>query len=222
MIKSALVAYIFNAMTTWSPVSGHVLQESEVDAVTRYQQIADDIAEVGMDPTEASSPVVAGTQDADVKNSILLAAVASMETNFAKFVDDGTCNKPTFQADRRGSCDGKSAWTIWQLHTMGGLAIRGDELVGRRYATPAELLDLWDGPRLVANRRGAARMALHEMRYSIRRTGTLCLYSGETSRLEGHEGKCATPDEGGIPKASARLNRAVQYLATHPVQSQET
>jgi hypothetical protein len=215
MVKSVLVAYIFNAMTTWSPPTQQVLAETESEASARYQSIASDLADVGLDPAEADSPV-SGTYDPALKNAVLLAAVASMESNYAKFVDDGSCNQATFKADRRGSCDGRAAWTMWQLHTLGGLVIRGDEFVVRAYATPAELLDVWTGPRLISDRKGAARMALHEMRYSVRKTGSLCLYTGETS-----EGKCRSNAAGGIQKAKDRMNRAVQYLLSHPVQSQE-
>jgi hypothetical protein len=236
MTKAALVAYVLKAMMSWSPVSQHTPAEKQEDAEARYKSIAEDIAEVAMDPIESVAPVdlrsVDGrvlVQSSDAKNAILVAAVASLETNFAKFVDDGTCNQPGYKPDARGSCDGRNAWTMWQLHTMGGIVIRGDEIVGRAYATPEELANpslLWTGPKLVADRKGAARVALHEMRYSMRRTKTLCLYAGETDRE--HPGSCRVVCSGSpekcvvaIPLATARLSRAVSYLAQNPVEVSE-
>ena len=58
-----------------------------------------------------------------------------------------------------------------------------------------------EGQDLLADRQRAARVALHMMRTSLKRSGTLCGYTGE-----------AAP----CPKARQRLEFARDYLRAHP------
>ena len=205
LLLKFLQAYLLAAMISWVPIHSHVANgELEADVIARYEATAQDIAETALDPSEAKT-LWAG-KDGVVKDALLLAAVASIEGGFQKFVDDGTCNRPDYRADQRGGCDGHTAWTIWQIHTMGGLRIGGDYLTSVAYdqLNARQHPELFlRGPDLIASRKTAAKVALHIMRASFRDGGSLCIYAHEFCH-------------GDIPKSTYRQARALNYLKTHP------
>lgn len=208
VLVKALISYLLVAMTSWVPMKNQT-DESAEDAATRYTAIATDIVEAVTDPSEP--PLWKGS-DGQVKTALLVAGIASLEGGYQKFVDDGTCNKKEYKADRRGSCDGKHAYTIWQIHTMGGLIFDGEGVTSIAYAPEKLKTDpdsVWTGPKLVADRKAAARMALHLMRVSYKRYGSLCQYTGEKYQ---DTDKCMEK----TPKADFRQSRALDYLKKNP------
>jgi hypothetical protein len=203
-----LVEYIFAAMLAWIPVHNLTQYgETEVEAKTRMHSIAEDVVTVAMD---ANEPPAFARADGRVKTSLLQVAIASMETGYQKFVDDGTCNKPDYVADRRGSCDGRHAFSMWQIHVAGnGYLLLEDGSLGSVFYSPAAVVRahanaVVRGPELIADRKTAIRVAQRIERDSLKQHGSLCSYSGESC------------DEGAHPKAKARLDRAMSYYQTHP------
>ena len=61
--------------------------------------------------------------------------------------------------------------------------------------------EIFDGPALVRDRRVAARMALHMLRYSMKHAHTLAIYTGEV---------------GSAPKAKLRLETALSFIRHNP------
>lgn len=203
-----LILYLLGAMMAWVPVRNLVVgADTEETVRARYESIASDIAAVALDEDEP--PVFAGSAGRS-KSSLLVAAVASYEGGFQRFVDEGECNKPGFKADRRGSCDGGHAFTLWQIHAKefgGGFLLGVDgSIAGTRFAPAAALLsgNVVTAEGMLADRKVAARVAQRLLRQSLRTYGSMCAYTGES---------CA---EGAHPKAAARLERAKAYFAAHP------
>lgn len=97
-----LTNYILAAMISWVPLNQHNHLEEEEVTSQRYHDIAETIAEVSLDPT--LEPLFEG-EDGRVKTALLLASVASSESNFQNDVD--TCH--------RGG-DLGLAWGLWQTH----------------------------------------------------------------------------------------------------------
>lgn len=192
----SLVLYLVIAMLSWSPAKDHVRFESETETLARYEAIATDIATVVLDPDEA--PLY---DDADkAETALQVAGVGFFESRYWAFVDDGSCNRLAWKRDHgwaKELCDGGRAWTIWQIQAnytkTGGIELDGDSW---RYGPTG-----YRGPALVKDRRVAARVALHMMRGSLRKTGSLCGYTGE-------KGPC--------PKAKERRDIARSYLLAHP------
>jgi hypothetical protein len=201
--------YLVEAMKTWVPFKNHTVNgEKEDDIKARYEATALDIAEVAFDPNEAPYQLYQGTPNARMKTALLVAGVGSLEGGFQKNVDDGSCNDPKYKAEGRGTCDGGQAWTIWQIHTFGGLILKGTGISSVQYdlAYARQHPDeVWTGPKLVKNRRMAAKIALRLMRYSFTVGGGLCQYAGEPC------GKDAKH-----PLANNRETRGLLYLMSHP------
>ncbi len=201
-----LVSYIFVAILSWIPVRNLTpYGESEDDAKARLHSVAEDIVTVALD---ASEPSVFAHADGRVKTALLQAAIASMETGFQKFVDDGSCNQAGYVADRRGDCDGRHAFSLWQIHVSGGgyILLEDGTLSSKMYAAPSVLAShtVIGGAELVADRKVAVRVAQRVERDSLKYHGSLCAYSGESCMDNRH------------PKAKARLDRAMTYYAAHP------
>jgi hypothetical protein len=203
-----LITYILAAMLSWVPVRNLTpYGESEDQASARLRSIAEDIVTVAFD---ASEPSVFARSDGRVKTALLHAAIASKETGFQKFVDDGSCNQTAYvaHADRRGNCDGGYAFSLWQIHVSGGgyILLEDGTLTSKMYASPSVLAShtLIGGSELVADRKTAIRVAQRIERDSLKYHGSLCAYSGESCMEDKH------------PKAKARLDRAVDYYASHP------
>ena len=202
-----LIAYIFVAMMSWVPVQNLMpYGETEAEVRARYMDVATDIVTVAMD---ASEPPVFARTDGRVKTALLQAAIVSKETGFQRFVDDGTCNRPGYHADRRGDCDGGHAWSLWQIHVFGGGYLLLDDGTLGSVTYNADLAKahpemIIGGVQLVADRKAAVRVAQRLERNSLKNYHSLCAYSGEP---------CA---DGRHPKAEIRYNRAVEYYTAHP------
>ena len=210
MLRATLVLYILKAMLSWVPLANHTAPVSPEHTLARYTSIAEDIADVVMDPTEAA--VLPG-QTGDkgiVGNGLLLAAIASLEGAYQEYVDDGSCNDTKWRnahADilRMGGCDGGHAWTIWQIHTMGGLVLTGQYVTGYMYVEDVRLHleTIITGLKMIKDRKLGARTALHILRLSMRDHHSLCAYTGES---------CS----GMMPLAVTRLQRPIRYMAANP------
>lgn len=201
-----LISYIFIAMLSWIPVRNLTpYGESEAEVKTRLHSIAEDIVTVALDPNE---PSTFGRSDGRVKTALLQAAIASMETGFQKFVDEGACNKRGYVADRRGDCDGGHAFSLWQIHVAGNgyILLEDGALTSKMYATPDMLRShqVIGGAELIADRKTAIRVAQRIERDSLKNYHSLCAYSGESCMDDRH------------PKAKVRLERAMMYYANHP------
>ncbi len=201
-----LIQYILVAIMAWVPVGNLTpYGETEDEVKARLHSVAEDIVTVAMD---ASEPPVFARADGRVKTALLNAAIASMETGFQKFVDDGSCNRADYHADRRGDCDGRHAFSLWQIHVTGNgyVLLEDGSLSSRMYAAPDVLQThaVIGGPELIADRKVAIRVAQRIERESLRYHGSLCAYSGESCMDDRH------------PKAKARLDRAVNYYQAHP------
>src|SRR5262245_20864115 len=116
---SPLVQYILTAILSWCPPAIYFVPYGETidQATTRVTKIAEDIASVALDEDE---PAVFAGNDGRYKTALLHAAIASKENSFQRFVDEGRCNQRGYVADRRGSCDGGHAFSLWSIHVFGG------------------------------------------------------------------------------------------------------
>ena len=101
-----LAIYVFAAMTTWVPMSNHSFYEKEEITHSRYESIANTIAEVSLN--EDKSPIFNDEDDAinRAKTALLLASIASYESSFKKSVD--SCKE---------GGDNGLAWGLWQTHS---------------------------------------------------------------------------------------------------------
>lgn len=216
ILTSSVASYIKAAMIAWVPLARHVAFGEtlpEIDA--RYARVAEDITIVASDPAEPA--VFPHGPNGNVKMALELAAIASFEGGFQTVVENGTCNRPDYKADGRGSCDNKHAFSDWQIHANdfagGGLILLEDGgITAPRWAperAAAHPEEIWTGARLIADPRGAARVALHLVRQSYKQFGSLCAFTGETTDPTR---QCIGPH----PKADNRHERAIAYLRQHP------
>ena len=193
MIK-ALTSYLLAAMTAWMPMKNHARTEAPEVTEARYQQIAEDVAQVAMDPDE--EPLFQG-EDGRVKTALLLLSVAFHESNFRGEIDGGRC-KPY-------ECDHGKAFSMWQLHPEDGVIFDGDLFTFARNRSAAwredHASEIIDGAALVRDRKLAARVALHMLRYSMKNAHSLAIYTGE-------------PGNG--PKGKLRMETALSYIRKHP------
>lgn len=184
----ALSAYILTAMTAWVPINQHAYYEKEEETTTRYENIATDIAQVALNPSEP--PLFAGDPDvARVKTALLVTSFASLESSFKASVDDGR---------ERG--DHGTAWCLMQIRPALGLFLEGtgyDFAVHRPKQWRVENADrILKGTDLIATRTTCLIVGLHMLRQD-----KIYGYTGE-----GKGGK----------KAEHRLNRAKKWYAEHP------
>jgi hypothetical protein len=203
----ALITYILTAMLTWCPVASYYVPygETEEQATTRMKVVAEDIVTVAMDSSEP--PVFSGPSGR-LKTALLEASIGSFETSFQKFVDEGKCNAPGFHADRRGNCDGGTAFTFWQIHVFGGgYILLDDGSLSTALLSPALAHARPDlvvsGPQLLADRQTAVRVAQRVIHKTMHDYHSLCGFTGE-------------PCTGSHPKADHRLERAQVYMQQHP------
>ena len=196
---SKLEAYLLEAMTKWAPASTMPGRD-----VAHFPAIAHDVAEVVLDPLEKA---LWEPDPGKGKTATLLAAMAFWEGRFWKHVDDGTCNDMAKRRQKKvrellfttGDCDGGIAYSLWQLHAYGVVLTDDGEW---KYSWDAPGKKSLTGADIIADRKLAARLALHMIRKSFRLSGhTLCGYSGEP-------GPC--------PKAKMRLQFAENWSARHP------
>lgn len=142
MVSEAMTAWLLSLMMTTLP-PGRTLPrdaaESAEEGRIRYQEIAEAITAVALDPEE---PKVFKDP---ARTAALMLAVSYYESSWRKDVDLGI---GTFA---RG--DGGASWCMMQIH------------LGR---TPtATGIDGWTGPELVASRERCFRAGLHALRRSI-------------------------------------------------------
>jgi len=204
-----LELYVAEALHAWEPFS--TLQES----------IAHDIVRVALDPGE---PAVFPDDESRVKTATLLASVESHEGHGMAYVDRGVCNDPQEHGNpllKNGGCDGGKAFSLFQIHPGPGIVLfdnggygfrrtevrqgvtaRGERAPLRGSLSSFQTRRVIDGSALVADRELAARTAIHMLRASLRRDGTLCEYSGEMKPC---------------PKAVARLKLAEEWVREHPL-----
>lgn len=193
MIKT-LTSYLLAAMTAWMPIRNHAHSETPEVTQARYEQIAADVAQIALDPDE--TPLFQG-EDGRAKTALLLLSVALHESGFRGDVDAGKC-KPY-------ECDHGKAFSIWQLHPEDGLIFDGDVFTFARNRSASwredHATEIFDGASLVRDRKLAARMALHMLRYSMKNAHSLAIYTGEG---------------GNGPKAKLRMQTALSYIREHP------
>lgn len=77
MDTATLAAYLFTAMKFWSPLPNHAYRENIAITEARYLQIANDVAEQVLDPTEM--PLFAG-EDGRAQTGIYVLATGSFES----------------------------------------------------------------------------------------------------------------------------------------------
>jgi len=172
-----LSSYVQDLMLKWVPAKNMPLHD-----VSHYASIAYDISTIALDPKEKG--VFPGGDQ--WKNAVLLATIGDWEGHYWKHVDDGRCNDKVFRASqsgkdllgRTGDCDGGHAYSIFQIHPEGGIALTDDGLWTHLAKKPGDPSSA-DGADLVSDRQVAARTALHMLRASLRSNGSLCAYSGE-------------------------------------------
>lgn len=225
-LSSQLVTYILAAMTSWVPLRnqydrahdgkwlhddhGLYVQESEDKARSRYEQTAREIVSVAYD--ELNAPLFKG-EDGRLKTALVLASIASFEGGYHEWVENGDCNTPEWKKNHPHECDGGIAFTNWQIH-MYGYVVKDGELTQSQYLRNSLNSDDRDwmtshegeiirGADVIRDHRLAAQLAYYIVRYSTRNFKSLCGYTGEAC-------------DGRHDKATLRMDRAVQYLRSHP------
>jgi hypothetical protein len=191
---TALTQYLLAAMLSWMPVKNQSFREPEDAALARYESIAWDVASVVCDGNEP--PLFAG-DDTRAKTALVVLSVAFWESGFRVDIDTGHCAPH--------ECDHGLAFSLWQLHPEDGFIFDGDVYTFSRNRSSQwrqeHASEIYDGPSLIQDRKLAARVALHILRYSVRNAKSLGIYTGEG---------------GNGPKARQRYNHAVNYLRDHP------
>lgn len=189
-----LTNYVLESMKTWAPPSTIVQTHSN----SNFASIAKDIVDVTLDPGE---PALWKTDKNKTKTAVLVATIAYFEGHYWAYVEDGTCNSKirTNPVLKNGTCDSGEAFSLWQVHPGNGLVLLDNGMWG--WATDTHRPDIVTGEKLLADRKLAAKTALHFLRASIKRDGTLCEYTGELK-------PCV--------KAKQRLDFAVNWLEKHP------
>lgn len=199
---SRMASYVLGAMQQWSPPKIH-RERSEEDVVATYRSVAEVVAQVAMDPAEP--PLF--SDDADRrKTALVIASLALHESGYKPYVMDGSCNDSAWRkahpkmASPGGvaACDSGHAWGAWQIHPRQGRKFVA--LVGDGFAFEDSG---FSGHDLVKDQSLGARVALHMARVSMRRNKNLAWYTGEIGKNH--------------PKADARLNVALSYASTHPI-----
>lgn len=228
IMKKLVAKYILAAMIAWVPLANHYerdkaghflhndkgyfVQEDQNEVLARYEETAEQIAEVAFE-----EPPLFQNDDDRSKTALLMASVPSFEGGFNKWVDDGTCNTKEFQdrakKQNRVECDGGLAWSVWQLHMYGYVFKDGDLVQARWLRLSAKAEDrewikaheseIITGPQVIADRKLAAKLAYFIMKDTLHNHRSLCGYSGES---------CTGPH----PLAAARFDRAVNYRKAHP------
>jgi hypothetical protein len=154
MTMTPLATYLLGALLAWSPARTHKT-ETIAQWHDRAAAIASDVADVVTAPTEPSCGSCATL-------GLRLLAVGLEESNFDLLVEQGRCTPHT--------CDEGYAWSAWQIHPDGGLTLDGARYrsaAGRPHAWLLEhFAEVVTAPMLVADRKVAARMALHMWRTS--------------------------------------------------------
>lgn len=218
------------AQGTW-PVAADAQHKVEAsiqnhkEARARYASIASDIVTV----VRSERPAFPSDENRS-RTAVLVATVAFYEAAFMGYVDQGLCNDwkwrhPTTTGPgavsvdevkqrmgilKAGSCDGGWAFSMWQIHPFDsswheGMVLLDDahEWSFASYVHDGEDRPIILGKDMIADRRVAARMALHMLRRSLgaQGAGNLCGYTGETQSCW---------------KGALRQNFASDWSAKHP------
>jgi len=190
-----LTSYILDSMRAWAPPST-IVQTHSTDT---FPSIAKDIVDVVLDPGE---PALWKNDETKPKTATLVATMALFEGHYWRYVEDGTCNSKnrTNPVLKNGTCDGGTAFSLWQVHPQHGLVLLDNGLWG--WSVDPSNPNVVTGEKLLADRVLAAKTALHFLRASIKRDGTLCEYTGEKKPCR---------------KAEQRVDFAVNWLEKHPI-----
>ena len=204
----------------------HALHVAHEDSRARQAETASDIVFVAR---EDRRPLFPGDGLRD-QTAVLVAGVAFFESGYSGFVDRGDCNDHSWRHPSltgpdavtpeefkkrktllaTSGCDGGWAYSDWQIHPFDyawreGIVLLDDD---RAWMFSADVRDgeeheIIAGKDMIADRRQAARVALHMLRRALGPTGqgNLCGYTGE-------RGYC--------PKAEARLQFAKDWSRRHP------
>ena len=135
MTVDAMATWLLGAMVSWSPPQNHHKEGADA-ALARYGAIARDLASVALEAEQA--PLFDGPTGR-AQTALLLAAVASLESDFRREVDTGKL---------RG--DNGRSWCILQVQVYG--------------KTPEQ----WTGQDLVDDRKRCLKSGLRVMRESFR------------------------------------------------------
>ncbi len=161
-----LAIYLLGAMNTFYPQSNHTWMEKPIVTETRYEQFAEDIAKVVLDPRV--KPLFSG-EDGPIKTALLLVVLARYESSYrndvmtcTKLGDKGVSFGP-FQSQRFPDtvCQGnfQAAWVAIEMIHESFQVCHGTAMSYRL----AEYTDgnAWDTPR--AYKRSSDRMdtAIH-------------------------------------------------------------
>jgi hypothetical protein len=165
-----LIAYLVGFLLAMCPVKNHAppltpgTGETPEEVTARYEAVAQDIAAVLLDPDE--TPLYTGDHGRE-RGALVLAALAFEESGMRKDVDEGLCKK----GDPRGDSDSCGAFTMWQIHTAGGLVLDGTGfkvLLAQPAAWQAEhTKDALHATDILHDRKKAVRLALHMAHVSI-------------------------------------------------------
>jgi len=175
-----LIAMCIVALQSWLPPSSY-LESQRVDIEQREQGVCSDIVSVFHDPVDPEPPIYE-TPEQDV---LQFAWLARLEGGMSPYVDDGRCNDPTWRRAHKklidsgvAGCDGGKAYSQWQIHTDGGIyLVPGGGYIAWPYAPKGSTY--LHGRDLIADRKVAARAAIHIVRQSLADRGNLTGYTGE-------------------------------------------
>lgn len=147
MEPTALTAWLVAAMLAWAPPARRGAtypdaRESVDDAQARYQQIAQAVVDVAMDPSE--KPIISGSR-ARERTALLMLSVAYYESGFRRDVDLGL--------GKWARGDSGHSWGLWQIR----LDPHGKTATAEG----------WTGPDLVGDRHKAARAGLHKLQQAV-------------------------------------------------------
>lgn len=213
-----LTQAVVTAVLLWSPAREHnqpQLQGSLAETPEAYEarinSVASDIVEVVSLPEEEPLFDPSRTPEADYKSAIMVAALGFFESRFMLYIR--SCNdyawRKTAEGRRQllsGDCDGGLAWTYWQVHPAEGLVLTPEGGWSRAYNFPdgwraTHSGEIIGGAEMLSDTKVAVRVVVHMLRQSLKRSGGLTGYTGETESNF---------------KAAARLNFARNYWTSHP------
>jgi hypothetical protein len=229
--NDALVRHLYDAMRSWTSLPSEAKDPVDASRASRNAASRARLAATASDivtVARSEEPLFEGDADRS-RSAVLVATVAFFESGFAEYVDKGECNDwdwkhpkvtgpdavPADEIRRRrallaaGPCDGGLAYSDWQIHPFDSRFRDGMVLFdgARAWAFAADINDGKEheviyGKDMIADRKKAARVALHMLRRALGRgADNLCGYTGE---------------RGDCPKGAQRLKFAVDWSRRHP------
>jgi len=166
IVAHDLAVYLFSAMNTFTPMKDHNYYEPQSVTQARYEQFAEDVASVSLDPR--IKPLFSG-DEGRIKTALLLVVMASFESSYrndvmsCKKVGDRGVSFGPWQSQRSPDtvCQGniQAAWVAIEMIHESFQVCHGTDISYRL----AEYTDgnAWDTPR--AFKRSSDRMdtAIH-------------------------------------------------------------